>query len=242
MAKLTIELDGVKIDITEDDQYFEETDMGTRGFALFINPEQRRCYVDARYVGSIPAPVYHRREVSIPVPANIRAQDLRDYLALSQDLLQAICDAYLGTEWDGNNHVGRWEESEYRERAEFELGEGIDQNCHSGWTDAVQWLSGSEDEILGEMLPLVRKGLDEMAIVKALSTWWDMDHTAWLTWAAAYDWVAEVLPQLKTWVATHRDGGQQIHWDAAEDEGYTLYSWVVGVPELAELPEDAVAL
>jgi hypothetical protein len=102
------------------------------------NPELRTD----RSIGgnSTPMDVWHSRALSIPLPNDARGTEIEEYLAGddAQSLLWELDSLYLGSEWDGSNHIGRWErdEDDYRGRVEEiieELGRGIDDCVVTYW-------------------------------------------------------------------------------------------------------------
>lgn len=64
-------------------------------------------------VGSgCPEPAYNRRWISLGSPGTAYVADaLIAKLRGVEDHLLTIDAAYIGTEWDGHNHVGRWEDA-----------------------------------------------------------------------------------------------------------------------------------
>jgi len=56
-----------------------------------------------------PAPAYHRRWRHITtVPAKTVGESVLRWLQSVEDVLLALDEHYLGSEWDGHNHIGKW--------------------------------------------------------------------------------------------------------------------------------------
>lgn len=77
--------------------------------ALYLDPERREVYA-WHDRSSCPAAVWNNRHASLGVVNGaVSPEWLRDYLSDSESL-PVICAGYLGDEWDGHNHIGRWTE------------------------------------------------------------------------------------------------------------------------------------
>ena len=79
-------------------------------YGVIIDPEDQSIR-DWSHVGAgVPMEVWHRRAILIPVSANAHPASLQAAVVENLDLIEDIMSAYDGTEWDGNNHVGQWQE------------------------------------------------------------------------------------------------------------------------------------
>jgi len=85
--------------------------------ALYLDPETRRVSHYEQYGDGTPMPVHHGRALLIDLPRSVVGTAVREVLTGDDccRLLIAICDRYIGSEWNGSNHVGRWqgEDDEY---------------------------------------------------------------------------------------------------------------------------------
>lgn len=90
-----------------------------------------------------PEPAWHGRWFYIGNPGTeYVAESLIEYLQGHEDDLRRINAAYLGSEWDGSNHRGRWEESIGDEAPWFDT-----QDVASYW-DAFQWMEDADADDL----------------------------------------------------------------------------------------------
>lgn len=85
-----------------------------------------------------PEPAWHGRWHCLgSLPVEFCADSLVEVLESQRDKLQQIADAYLGSEWDGHNHRGRWEEDVDDIT--------IDLECETYW-DAGDWLGSDQPQ------------------------------------------------------------------------------------------------
>jgi len=78
---------------------------------LYIDPEKHTVYVFTCVGAGIPAAAWHNRQVQIlRIPADAIAESVCNAVLMVEERLAELCDRYLGSEWDGSNHVGRWAE------------------------------------------------------------------------------------------------------------------------------------
>jgi hypothetical protein len=83
-----------------------------------------------------PEAAWHGRWHCLGSPSvDFVAESLVEVLESQRDKLQRIADAYLGSEWDGNNHRGKWDKDADIDDVE------IDLECETYW-DADDWLGG----------------------------------------------------------------------------------------------------
>lgn len=77
---------------------------------VYLDPVERRVYT---FLGNNSAPMdaYHNIDQHIlTVQDRAIPSTVVDALMGVIDNLESLCDAYQGTAWDGNNHVGTWAE------------------------------------------------------------------------------------------------------------------------------------
>lgn len=78
---------------------------------LYLDPEDREVYTFCCIGSGEPEAAFNHRHISIGgLPGGFVPSTVENFLTLRIDDLNAIADAYEGTYWDGNNHVGRWTE------------------------------------------------------------------------------------------------------------------------------------
>ena len=77
--------------------------------AVVIDPEDRRVWVYQAVGSGTPACIWHRRAVYFGVPAGTSLEDVERILRENEEIVENVIASYRGCEWDGHNHVGRWE-------------------------------------------------------------------------------------------------------------------------------------
>lgn len=107
---------------------------------VYLNPENHEVYT-FDFVGSgVPTAAWHHRHVWIcTIPDRAIPESVVEVLSGYVGHLVAICDNYLGTYWDGSNHVGRWADTPREPDHPFNF------SCY--WDPSV-WFESSEGEIL----------------------------------------------------------------------------------------------
>jgi hypothetical protein len=82
---------------------------------LDLSTDEAAVYLHSGY-GNIGTPehLWHGRGRSFPLPLDVDAGDVLETLEseMAQKALQEICGEYLGSEWNGNTHIGIWRERE----------------------------------------------------------------------------------------------------------------------------------
>jgi hypothetical protein len=98
------------IEVADDDYDCAATDTNWR-FGLYLDPEARRVSHWSMYGSGTPMPVWHGRALVIGLPYGAVGSAVREIVESDEcrALLTALCDSYRGSEWDGSNHVGRWQ-------------------------------------------------------------------------------------------------------------------------------------
>lgn len=78
---------------------------------VILDPAKRKVYTFGQIGAGTPGPVWHgRHRVIASLRPDFVGETLEDVLRGHESDLAAVADAYLGDEWDGSNHVGRWAE------------------------------------------------------------------------------------------------------------------------------------
>jgi len=83
---------------------------GTNG-GLLVDPEDYTVSTWWHVGAGIPMSVYHGRAMLIAVPTDATEEGIREWIEVHRSELTELCDLYEGSEWDGNNHIGRWSQS-----------------------------------------------------------------------------------------------------------------------------------
>jgi hypothetical protein len=78
--------------------------------SLVLDPESRHVQVFSTIGDGIPADVWHGRAKSWKLPA-CTPESLGNWLENQTDLFSALCEEYLGDEWNGTNRVGKWSDT-----------------------------------------------------------------------------------------------------------------------------------
>ncbi len=107
---------------------------------VYLNPETHEVYTFDFVGAGVPIAAWHRRHVWVcTVPDRAIPESVVEVLSNQVGYLAAVCDQYLGSEWDGNNHVGKWAEAPEDPGPPFEFA------CY--WDPAI-WFEDSQGEIL----------------------------------------------------------------------------------------------
>ena len=96
----------IKISIDRD-EIFADRPSGMR-HSLYLDPEAREVSTFSVVGSGQPIAAFHGRALMISIPVGVRGSDLADWLEGERDAIGEIFADYLGSEWNGNNHVGRW--------------------------------------------------------------------------------------------------------------------------------------
>lgn len=105
---------------------------------LYLDPENCIVYTFDCVGAGVPMLAWHRRHRWIcTIPDRAIPESVAEVVTAHVGHLVALCERYLGTEWDGSNHVGRW--AEPYEPSYFDCEPGLDFACY--W-DPGDWFSG----------------------------------------------------------------------------------------------------
>lgn len=79
-------------------------------YYLILNADDRSVSDYAAVGSAVPAPVWHKRWLSLPLDPDVVVGELRKELEDegTQAIIASIFALYGGLEWDGSNNVGRW--------------------------------------------------------------------------------------------------------------------------------------
>lgn len=125
---------------------------------LILNPEDRHIYSTTSYGGNTRTmDEHHVRHLRIAtVNSDVDTDALIDWLVAHDGKIEALCDQYDGTEWNGNNRVGCW--ADYDNTVAMlvmDLSDGID-NAIAGediatYWDARSWCDGDWAQTLADV-------------------------------------------------------------------------------------------
>lgn len=111
---------------------------------IYLDPEAKNIYPFTN-TNCIPGTAYHNIDQFIlTVSPSAIAASVYDYLIEIEEELQAIIEEYQGSEWNGNNHVGRWSEEGMNLKA------ALSMNHHpeiASYWDAGDWF----EPVTGEL-------------------------------------------------------------------------------------------
>lgn len=124
------------------------TASGAQNPRIFLDPENGRVYTFGCIGSGSPAKAYHGIHRTLgQVPVDADPDSVRDLLQAQESKILGIQERYLGTEWDGHNHVGKWEDDD---REDFE--EQLDLEGVATFWDASDFFYADPDTVLGELL------------------------------------------------------------------------------------------
>lgn len=112
--------------------------------SVYLDPESDppRVWTEG-HVGTAATPfsVWHHRAVELPVGAEpcTVGEDLQRFLTGIEDLLLALVECYQGSEWDGSNHIGQWDDERQVELLEQIRDEAGQAHIAAYWA-AGDWL------------------------------------------------------------------------------------------------------
>jgi|GEM_PF-1500036 len=119
---------------------------------------------------SWPARVHHGRAIMVGELAGTDGAAVEEILRAHEDLLRAIDSAYLGTRWDGSNHVGVWKpgdiEGETADDAPAEQLREALAEAASYW-DAENWLSADLSDVARKLYAELAEGKSTLAYAAA---------------------------------------------------------------------------
>jgi hypothetical protein len=106
---------------------------------LVLDPERRAVYPFTTIGSGWPTNVFHGRAIALNVPAAADLASVEQVLRSRDGALAELLDAYVGTRWDGCNHVGVWSgEFDARREREEALEEAL-KDAARVWP-ASDWL------------------------------------------------------------------------------------------------------
>lgn len=122
--------------------------------AVVFDPSGRHFYVFTSIGSGTPSPVWHHRQVEFPVPASASLEAVEAVLRTLEATTEALAACYLGSEWDGHNHVGSWMEGY---NAHLDVLEEAAKGVATYW-EADNWLDGDPGAVQKEIENLLRAG------------------------------------------------------------------------------------
>jgi hypothetical protein len=143
------------------------SEIGERTHVVF---DAERQLIDTfSVVGSgVPTRVWHGIAVSVRVPNDADLDAVRGVLEAKGDLIEALFDLFVGVEWDGQNHVGKWADEERRAEILEALHDALhDEGALPTYWEASEWLSPAEGDVRENLLHAVAEHGDlDIAVEK----------------------------------------------------------------------------
>jgi len=158
---------------------------GARNF-LLIDPEDRSIGTWSNVGFGVPRSVFNGRAIMMRLPEPYVPEMIEEYILGNLETFDDIFSTYQGAEWDGNNHVGRWENPESLAELEHEIEEDL-LELPTYW-DAADWLSGDYSGV-------IRNAISADSIDDAVNA--EMDFAA----GNAYLEESEVKATIRLWLA-----------------------------------------
>lgn len=108
---------------------------------VVLDPESMHVYTWGAVGAGSPEPVWHgRHRVLGTVPVEADPDGLLEVLQSQERKIRKVASLYLGSEWDGSNRIGRWEDSE--EDWEDSAEDDLDLSGVATYWDASEWYAG----------------------------------------------------------------------------------------------------
>ena len=127
---------------TAEATYLSLLDVSGARNVLYYDPEDNSAYVFS-YVGNSSWPMEAHNNIHVcigNVDAKTSEESLQEWCQAHADSFDALGECYMGTEWDGSNHVGSWTED--RESIEQSLSDALDEADLPTYWDAEEWMHG----------------------------------------------------------------------------------------------------
>jgi hypothetical protein len=122
---------------------------------VILDPDARHVYTTASVGGGCPEPVYHHRHLVLlgRVAQETVAESLLDWLRGVESTIEALCDAYEGAHWDGNNHVGSWSDDAegLSDCLDEEFAEAASYGGIATYWDASDYFQPAASQVVGEL-------------------------------------------------------------------------------------------
>ena len=113
-----------------------------------------RVYVYNMIGGGTPMAVWHNRHLVLGrAPVEAVPEQLEKALRAddAQDAIRALAARWLGDEWDGSNHVGRWRDHEELDTDCQRFERAFLADVPQYW-DAADWFSGNPEEVIKQAI------------------------------------------------------------------------------------------
>lgn len=112
-----------------------------------------RVYTFGHVGPGVPERVWHRRHLTLcSVSVAAVPERLREIVEAHIDEIVALSERYLGTEWDGHNHVGRWDLGPEDDCADaLAVSREVEESCPTYW-DAGDWFAGNPGGVVDTAL------------------------------------------------------------------------------------------
>ena len=105
---------------------------------MVVDGEDRTVSTFMSIGPATPIKVFHNKATSFIIPNLVTTEALKDFIESHAELFHAVLDTFVGVEWDGNNHVGKWEETPFEE-ASSALQAALDGHSFETYWAADEW-------------------------------------------------------------------------------------------------------
>jgi len=117
---------------------------------IYLDPERGTVHATQLDQNGWPARAHHNIDQCIlVVEGNAIPSSVVSAVLVVEDEILALLGFYLGTEWDGSNHVGQWAEGAWD--AMCALDTAIERQEITCYWDAGDWLAEGEDELIAAL-------------------------------------------------------------------------------------------
>lgn len=222
--------------------------------SVILDPETRTASVYKSIGSGCPERVWHHRARMFGIDEALSLEDVENVLDSNADLIRELFDLYEGKEWNGQNHVGSWSNSERVEEIDGLLSDACrDERVRRYWS-AGDWFSPAKGEMMDRVLAKLAARSDRdlaMAISDVLDeeelgvegAIVDEDEAAdqLMEWAREDERVLELLAgrlvdqRDLTWHTSPESAGTMLLVEYACDEGET-YRRVTDLSSKPTLP------
>ena len=104
-------------------------------------------YMDVQIGNGCPMSAWNNRWYTLgSVGTECEPESLQNELEQFEDEYREIDDAYLGSEWNGNNHIGQWDQAAIYNSNWDNIAMQARENCNQFWS-ATDWFQGSLADI-----------------------------------------------------------------------------------------------
>lgn len=116
---------------------------------LIVDPEDRTVYTWWNVGAGTPMSVFERRAILVSFNPSVTTVALKDWVSDNEELLEEICEGYLGEQFDGNNYRGRWKD-EIQDTIDRLSNQDGGQSDLAQHCDAADWFAGDPYTVVKE--------------------------------------------------------------------------------------------